>query len=361
MRIAFYAPLKAPDHLVPSGDRQMARLLVEALEACGHIVELASSLRAFCATPDEAHYSLLTEKAEREVEIISQSWQRNGAPDLWFTYHPYYKAPDLLGPRLTEHAGIPYLTAEASYSERRSVGVWHQTQDLVVNAVKRASANICFTERDQLGLLRAVPQARLIRFPPFIKPVAVPREQNLDAPRLVTVAMMRSGDKLESYRMLATSLSRIMDRRWTLTIVGAGPAQQEVQQLFADIPPERLQWLGQVAPETVPALLARGDIYVWPGFGEAYGLAYLEAAAAGLPVVAQRVAGVPEAVRDGESGLLVPPDDIDAFASAIAQLLDDTDLRGRLGAQGLAFVNSERSLNAAVIRLNAILKDATNG
>ena len=54
MRIAFYAPLKAPDHPVPSGDRQMARLLLEALRRCGHAVEPASRLRAYRATPDAA-------------------------------------------------------------------------------------------------------------------------------------------------------------------------------------------------------------------------------------------------------------------------------------------------------------------
>ncbi len=52
MHIAFYAPLKSPNHPVPSGDRQMARLLIAALRLAGHSVEIASELRSFSATPE---------------------------------------------------------------------------------------------------------------------------------------------------------------------------------------------------------------------------------------------------------------------------------------------------------------------
>jgi len=361
MRIAFYAPLKAPDHPVPSGDRQMARLLVEALEYAGHTVELASSLRAFCATPDPAHYDALAIEAAAEAERIERSWQDSGTPALWFTYHPYYKAPDLLGPQLTQRAGIPYLTAEASYSVRRNEGVWKDTQAAMVDAVRQAAVNLCFTDRDEQGLRYAAPNARFERFPPFIKPAALPAKPNNAPLRLITVAMMRPGDKLESYRMLAAALARLDTLPWTITIIGDGPAAPDVRQLFATIPAHRLQWAGQVPPEDVQPLLAQSDIYIWPGFGEAYGLAYLEAQAAALPVVAQRIAGVPEAVRDGETAILTEPGDIAAFSNAIATLLTDGSLRQTLGERGRAFVTGERSLEAAARRLDRIIAEVTHG
>ena len=62
--------------------------------------------------------------------------------------------------------------------------------------------------------------------------------------------------------------------------------------------------------------LATSDIFVWPGTGEAYGIAYLEAQASGLPVVAQATAGVPTVVRHGVTGLLTAPQDDAAFAAA---------------------------------------------
>lgn len=361
MRIAFYAPLKAPDHPVPSGDRQMARLLIEALEYAGHKVELASSLRAFCPSPDRAHYDMLAVAAATEAEHIGRSWQGSGAPDLWFTYHPYYKAPDFLGPKLSKIAGIPYVTAEASYSVRRNQGIWADTQAATADAVRHAIVNLCFTERDLRGLRYVAPDACLARFPPFIKASLSPRKPHNGPPRLITVAMMRPGDKLESYRMLAAALARIVNSPWIITIIGDGPAEPEVKAFFEPISPDRIHWAGQVAAHEVPPLLAQADIYVWPGFGEAYGLSYLEAQAAALPIVAQRIAGVPEAVRDNETAILVEPGDINVFSAAIARLLTDAALRQRLGVQGRAFVIGDRSLEAAAQRLDRILTEVMHG
>ena len=88
----------------------------------------------------------------------------------------------------------------------------------------------------------------------------------------------------------------------------------------------------------MPDVLYSAGIYVWPGYGEAYGLAYLEAQAAGLPVVAQDIAGVPEVVRDGQTGFLTPPGDVAAFASAIERLLARNDERTIMAAAARRFV-----------------------
>ncbi|TIL52887.1 MAG: glycosyltransferase family 4 protein, partial [Mesorhizobium sp.] len=100
-------------------------------------------------------------------------------------------------------------------------------------------------------------------------------------------------------------------------------------------------------PAAVPDVLYSGGIYVWPGYGEAYGVAYLEAQAAGLPVVAQDIAGVPEVVRDGQTGFLTPPGDVAAFASAIERLLARNDERTIMAAEARRFVLEERSLGVA--------------
>jgi glycosyltransferase involved in cell wall biosynthesis len=167
--------------------------------------------------------------------------------------------------------------------------------------------------------------------------------------------MMRRGDKLDSYKMLAQALERIVHLPWTLSVVGDGPCRAEVEAQFAELPRERIDWLGAVEPEAVPAALREADIYVWPGCGEAYGLAYLEAQAAGLPVIAQNTAGVPEVVRDGLTGLLSPAGDVAAFALAIERLLTDAAERRRMADAAHRFVAGERSLEAAAARLAAIL------
>ena len=59
---------------------------------------------------------------------LRDKWRRRRKPDLWFCYHPYYKAPDLIGPKLASSFNLPYVTAEASYSRRRDETGWAELQ-----------------------------------------------------------------------------------------------------------------------------------------------------------------------------------------------------------------------------------------
>ncbi|MCV3205364.1 glycosyltransferase family 4 protein [Mesorhizobium sp. YC-39] len=355
MRIAFYAPLKSPNHPVVSGDRQMARMLVKALEHGGHSIELASELRFYLRQPELKSFDTLKIEAREEAARLKKLWDRDGKPDLWFSYHPYYKAPDLIGPELASAFAVPYVTAEASYSRRRNAGLWADTQALVARAIEQAALNICFTQRDRQGLTDAIPDAALAMLLPFIDTSVFWETPARGCPtRLVTVAMMRPGDKVESYRMLAQALGSIDHLPWTMSVVGDGPARDEVKAQFADLPADRIEWLGAIEPAAVPDVLYSGGIYVWPGYGEAYGVAYLEAQAAGLPVVAQDIAGVPEVVRDGQTGFLTPPGDVAALASAIERLLARNDERTIMAAEARRFILEERSLGGAAARLTEL-------
>lgn len=358
MKILFYSPLKSPNHPVPSGDRLMARLFIQAFQLLGHDVAVASEMRSFMRSPEpqeamEKNQAL----AEEEIERIFMDWSGEKAPDLWFTYHPYYKAPDLLGPKLAERFGIPLVNAEASYSNRRNIGSWKSSQDLLLDSLRSAAVTLCMTRRDMDGLQTASPNARLELFTPFIDSAAYLRlKPDAKAGRLVTVAMMRPGDKLDSYRALAESLSLIDDLPWTLSIAGDGECREDVMQAFSGFDPTRVEWLGALDEPGVAQLLSRGSIFVWPGHGEAYGLAYLEAQAAGLPVIAEATAGVPEVVEHGRTGLLTEPRDRRAFAAAIARLLCNDQLRSELAAGARSFATEERSIEGAAERLRRILE-----
>src|SRR5579862_219627 len=100
MRIAFYAPLKPPDHPTPSGDRRIAQLFLAALRAAGHEPFPASHLRSYDGAGDPVRQARLADLGERQAARLLARWRREpgDAPDLWFTYHLYYKAPDWLGP-----------------------------------------------------------------------------------------------------------------------------------------------------------------------------------------------------------------------------------------------------------------------
>ncbi len=183
-------------------------------------------------------------------------------------------------------------------------------------------------------------------------------------PWLLAVAMMRPGDKLASYQLLGDALARL-DRlgldglEWQSLVAGDGSARAEVEAAFDALAPGRVRFLGAMAPDDLPALAAACDLMVWPALNEAYGMALLEAQAAGLPVVAGHSGGVAAVVRDGETGRLTAPGDARAFAEAVRGLLEAPGTRRAMAEAAVAAVAAEHDLSAAAGRLDAVLRRAT--
>lgn len=125
--------------------------------------------------------------------------------------------------------------------------------------------------------------------------------------------------------------------KWRLVIAGwlVGDEPEKLRAFAAERGmTERLLLLGQ--RDDIPDLLAASDIFALPSLWEGLPLSMLEAMFAERPIVASRVAGVPEAVDSGVEGLLVPPGDVGALAEALGALLQDPELRARLGAAARA-------------------------
>ena len=129
----------------------------------------------------------------------------------------------------------------------------------------------------------------------------------------------------------------------------------QVQAAFDAAIPERAAFLGALSLDAVAALYAAADLCVWPAVNEAYGMALLEAQAAGLPVVSCATRGVPDVVEHGRTGLLCAPADEAALAGLVRDLLCDEGKRSRLGAAAVAFASEERSIASAAVRLESLL------
>ncbi len=362
MRIAFYAPLKPPDHPVPSGDRRVAQLFLAALRRAGHEPALASRFRSFEGQGDQRRQARLAALGQRSPSGLcaTAATAPASAPDLWFTYHLYHKAPDWLGPRVAGALGIPYVVAEASYAPKRAGGAWDAGHRAAEHAIRRADAVIGLNpaDRDCVLPLLADP-ARWIAIKPFLDAAgyaAAGRRPIAGPARLIAVAMMRPGDKLASYRVLGDALARLLD---LALVARGGRRRRRPRRGRARARPARRRGScgpGRSAQQRSPRHLGHADLCVWPAINEAFGMALLEAQASGLPVVAGASGGVAEIVAPGVSGLLVPPGDAAAFAAAVRQLIVDRGLRARFAAAARQRVLAEHDLSAAARRLAAVFE-----
>jgi len=354
MRIAFHTPLKPLDHPTPSGDRSMARALAGILRRLGHEVIAVDRYEPGRRGLVEA--DRLPEERERQrARLPELAAQR---PDLWFTYHLWYKRPDWLGPAVCAALNIPYVVAEASYAPKRAGGPWDFGHRAVGDAIAAADLMLTLNPDDApmiAPLLRAPDIA--VTIAPFLDAApfrAARRAPRGGAPMLLAVGMMRPGDKLASYRLLADALTRVVDLDWRLTIVGDGEARADVETAFAPLA-DRVTYAGALDAARLPAIYAAADLLVWPAINEAYGIALLEAQAAGLPVVAGRTRGVPAVIGDGASGLLPTLGDAQAFADAVRALLVDATRRAALAAGACARIDRDHDLPVAEARIGAAL------
>jgi glycosyltransferase involved in cell wall biosynthesis len=381
MRVAFYAPMKAPNDPVPSGDRKIARLFLRALADAGHDVELVSRFRSWEGTGDAMRQQRLRDVGCRMAQRLLHRY-RNGSgarrPQAWFTYHLYHKAPDWLGPSVSQGLGIPYVVAEASYAPKQTTGPWALGHQAAGAAIARSAAVLALNSDDIPCVLPLLDDARrLVPLKPFLdaREYAPRRESygnarsalqrrfdaDADRPWLLTVAMMRYGNKLSCYRLLARALASINDRQVVVWIVGDGPARAQVETAFAGMNRHQVVFAGLQSAEALRDFYAAADLFAWPAVDEPFGMALLEAQAAGLPVIAGASRGVPDIVRDRVSGRLVMPGDAAAFAGAVVELLDDRAGLREMGAAARELAVREHDIGTAAAKLKHVLERVAQG
>lgn len=141
-----------------------------------------------------------------------------------------------------------------------------------------------------------------------------------------------------------------------VTIAGGGAERERLERRAAELGiADRVEFLGAVGQDRVPALYAAADVFCSSSFAEGVPVVLMEAMASGLPTVATRIMGIPEIVEDGVTGLLVPPGRADALADALERLAADPEERRAMGEAGRRKVIEERDPRRSADRLLALI------
>jgi len=343
MRIAFYMSLKPPGHPKPSGDLIIGTELLDFLKRKGHTVTLVSKLRMPWIYWKPWMWPRMLWEIIKIIRLLRQD-----PPHIWLTYHTYYKAPDLLGPLCAHFLGIPYVIFQGIYStkRRRKIKTW---PGFILNRQALLSAEIVFTnkERDEINLRRIVPEKKLFYVKPGIDPDEFVFDKTArqamrsvwdvgDSPVVLTAAMFRSGVKIQGLALVIESCGRLLKEGldFKLVIAGDGPNRGFIENLAREHAPGAVLFSGQVRRGDMHRFYSGGDLFVFPGVQEGLGMVYLEAQSCGLPVVAYNGWGAREAVVHTKTGLLCDPDDFQAFRNNIAILIQNEEMRRKMGSAG---------------------------
>lgn len=348
----------------------MARAFHRLLRDMGHNVDVISSLRSYDREGSVTNQQQIKRHADNERDRIIACLEGLGSPiDFWLTYHAYHKAPDWFGPEICDRFAIPYMLAEASLAKKQANGPWASGHARMIEALQAANRVLALTGEDLEGLKEVIDPERITVFPPFMdvtmarsskfrpevrKEIAQRLALDTSKTWILTVAMMRDDVKFKSYKLMIDALRHLRGSAWHWLVIGDGERRDDIAALCEHAFPERYTMLGQMAAEEIKDYCLIADIFAWPALREAYGMALLEAQAAGLPVLAGREGGVETIVADHVSGILVTAN-ASEFAAGLRSLLDDPALRKRLGREATIRTQKFHDVPAAKHRmLNAL-------
>lgn len=178
----------------------------------------------------------------------------------------------------------------------------------------------------------------------------------LDKPIITCVANLRL-PKGHEYLIEALHNLKNTSHDFITLLVGDGPLREKLERLVRELNLERhVLFLGSKAQQEIPNILAITDIFVLSSLWEGLPTAIIEAMAAGCPVVATAVGGIPEVVVDGVTGFLVPPKNVTALAEKIKLLLRDEGLRQRMGQAGAKRVKQQFTIEHMVSKYEELYR-----
>lgn len=218
-----------------------------------------------------------------------------------------------------------------------SDSIWVQTErikrDLLEEFHRRRSFSL---RRNAMPKVQVVPNGVEIRGRP-----------DFEGERLIYVGRLTRKKGVE-YLISAMKLVRDLD----LLIVGDGPDRERLEKMAVGLP---VEFAGRVPPARIYRYLRQAKILILPSLYEGLPNVILEAMSMGVPVIATRVGGIPDLVKDGETGLLVEPGRVDELATSIKKLVEDDDLRRKVSKNCLEEVK-KYSWEKVVEKFEGLLK-----
>ena len=369
MRIAFYAPFKPLDHPNPSGDLMIGRGIYGFLEKQGHEPFIISQLRSRWIYWKPVRLLQAGLEQRNVVRLLKRE-----PVDLWLTYHCYYKAPDLLGPKVCTKLHIPYAIIQPSYGTRVSRN-WKTRPGFYLNRKALLAADTLITDRgrDYNNLQRIIAPDRLQRIKPGLDPKLFTFNKDSrntlrtswqagTRPVILAAAMFRSDVKTRSLIRLIKSCIRLHNsgHDFLLVIAGDGPEKKRLKGLADELPKKMVLFTGRVAREKMYNYYSAADIFAFPGINESLGMVFLEAQSCALPVIACDNGGIPEVIVHNATGLLTSLDDESAFDRALLELLTNPEKRKNMGRAAAEYVRTEHDINTNYLQMEQILMKTAN-
>lgn len=323
-RVAFAIP---GDLGTPSGGYGYDRRMIAELEALGWRVDVLA-LPARFPFPTDADRRAAAERFAALPDgalVLTDGLAFGALPDLARAEAQRLRLVALVHHPLALEDGLaPEVAARLFASEREALR--HVRGTVVTSRTTR----LILQERFGLGAdtIAVAPPGTTVAPDAAVRPGAA-------EPLILCVAALLPR---KDHALLVDALAALRERPWRCRIVGSDTAdpptaRQLRDRIAAHALSDRIAIVGAVSD--IDAEYRRADIFALASRFEGYGMAFAEAMAHGLPVVGCAGGAVPEVVGP-EAGLLVPSGDLDAFANALAQLLDDASLRARLSAGALA-------------------------
>lgn len=257
---------------------------------------------------------------------------------------------DVMGGIAARLAGVPVVHSRRQDNPemRWAVAMKYRLHDRVV-AISEGIGHVLASEGMPASKLRCVrsaidpaPFRRPGNRPWFLAEFGLPED-------CIAIGVIAQLIERKGHRFLLEALPDLVGRYPGLHVLlfGKGPMESSLIEIVRRRGlTDRVHFPG--FRDDLPRILPCLDLVVHPALREGLGISLLQAAAAGVPIVASRAGGIPEAVRDGENGLLVPPGDAVALAAAIHRLLDDPELARGMGKRGEALIDREFSVEGMV-------------